>query len=109
VREVAREMEFGNYRCGVYEGRYPERAGGSRALLLSYGDPEADPENELVAVATVNVAGVSELLPDDQVVVKDYSENEGMLEALVLAGVVEDTGERASFGYVSAPIAQILL
>ena len=109
MREVAREIEFNSYRCGVYEGHYPERAGGSRALVLSYGDPEASSENELVAVATVNVAGVSEVLPEDQVVIKDYSENEGMMAALVEAGIVEDTGERASFGYVSAPIGKVLL
>ena len=109
MREVAREIEFGSYRCGVYEGRYPERAGGSRALVLAYGDPEVSSDNEVVAIATVNVAGVSEVLPDEQVVVKDYSENEGLFTALVSAGVVEDTGERASFGYVSAPIVRVLV
>lgn len=51
---------------------------------------------------------MSELLPENRVVVKDYSENEGMLDALVEAGGVEDTGQWASFGYVTAPIARVL-
>ena len=113
MREIRKdgEVSFGEYRCGAYEGRYPQRAGGSRAIVLAHADPEGHPTdaNELIAVATVNVAGVSEVLPEDHVVVKDYSENEGMLAALVEAGIVADTGERAFFGYVSAPIARVLV
>lgn len=33
--EVAREIEFGNYRCRVYEGRYPERAARGRCCFLA--------------------------------------------------------------------------
>lgn len=109
MRKLAEVVTFGGYRCAAFEGSYPDHAGGGRAIVLAYGDPEASPDNETVAVATVNVQGVSDLLPEDRVVVKDYSENEGMLAALVEAGVVEDTGERASFGYVSAPIARLLV
>lgn len=116
MRKLADNVRFGGgglreaRPCGAYETRYPDHAGGGRAIVLAHGDPEAgrDEDHEMLAVATVNVRGVSETLPGDRVVIKDYSENEGMLAALVEAGVVEDTGERAAFGYVSAPIVRIL-
>lgn len=110
MRKLADEVAFKGYRCGAYETRYPEHAGGSRAIVLAYGDPEASPENEMVAVATRNVEGISEGLPDDLVVIAPYSESEGMLEALVEAGVVEDTGERVRFGHVEdQPVARVLV
>jgi hypothetical protein len=41
---------------------------------------------EPMATATVNVPGVN--VPDGHVIIKDYSENEGMFKALVEAGVI---------------------
>lgn len=110
MRKLSDGVEFVGYGpCGAFETRYPVAAGGGRAIVLAWGDPEESEENEMLAVATVNVPGVSETLPDDEVVVKNYSGHEGMLAALVEAGVVEDTGKRASFGHVEGvPVARVL-
>lgn len=61
---------------------------------------------ELIATATVNLPETP--LEDGEVFIKDYSENEGMLDALVEAGVVEDTGRRVLSGFVSIPVCRIL-
>lgn len=107
LRKLSVKADFGVYRsCDVYEARYP--GGGGRALVLSYGDPRITGEE--VARATVNVPGVSEHLADDEVVIKEYSGHEGMLAALVEAGIVEDTGGRVSFGFVEGqPVARVVI
>lgn len=52
-----------------------------------------EPSGETLALATVNLEGLSAPPPGpDQVWIKDWSENEGMLEALIQAGVVKPTG-----------------
>jgi hypothetical protein len=60
-----------------------------------------------MARATVNVP---EYEPDfDEVLVKDYSENEGMLKALIDSGIVKDTGKRVHTGYVTLPVCKLLV
>ncbi len=94
-------VRFGPYECVAYETRYPY--GGAKAIFLIDAR-----DGEPVATATVNVEGVSETLPESEVLIKDYSENEGMLDALVEAGLVEDTGRRVRTGYVTVPVARLL-
>ncbi len=60
-----------------------------------------------MATASLNVPAVE--LPDNHVVIKDYSENTGMLDALVKAGVVRSTGVRVNVGHVTAPVAELLV
>ncbi len=43
----------------------------------------------------------------DEVAIKTYSEGEGMLEALLEAGVVEDTGRKAWAGRMQVPICRV--
>jgi hypothetical protein len=52
-------------------------------------------------------------LPDyqqasDEVYVKNWSENEGLLGALVAAGIVEDTGRMLPTGFVRANVCRLL-
>lgn len=58
-----------------------------------------------IATATVNLPDVA--LGRNQVAIKDYSENEGILSALVAAGVVKPTGEMVRSGYVEVPICEL--
>jgi hypothetical protein len=62
---------------------------------------------EQAAVATVNAPDVP-LLPN-QLLIKDYSENEGMLAALEKAGIVKAMGIYVRSGYVSMPICELLV
>jgi hypothetical protein len=59
------------------------------------------------ARATSNLPEVT--LAPDEVIIKDWSENAGMTEALVAAGVVEDTGRRVNAGYVQGTVCRLLI
>lgn len=58
-----------------------------------------------IATATVNVPEVS--LQSDEVIIKDYSENEGIFSCLVRANVIEDTGRRIPLGFTEGKIAKL--
>lgn len=72
------------------------------ALVVASGRDKGEP----YATATVNIPEVP--LADNEAIVKDYSENAGMLEALIEAGIVEDTGRFVQSGFVQAPIVRVL-
>jgi hypothetical protein len=59
-------------------------------------------DGEDYAMVSVNIEGLT--LKDDEFVFKTYSENEGLLEGLLAAGVVEQTGRSESLG----PICRLL-
>ncbi len=70
---------------------------------LSIVDAET---KESLVTASVNLPEI-ELL-EGEMLIKDYSENEGVLLGLVNAGVVEHTGKEVPIGYVTIPIVKIL-
>lgn len=89
----ARHVEYGDYELQV--SRY---ATGGMALLIQgdYGR---------VATVTVNL----DTPPSEGCVwVKTWSENEGILEALVARGLLEETGRTMPTGYVSAHEARLI-
>lgn len=59
------------------------------------------PDGERLATATVNVG-----VPG--VFIKDYAENEGMLEQLVAKGLVQEIGAYVQSGFVSVPEVKLL-
>jgi hypothetical protein len=89
-------VEFHGQQCQVQRGAY---VGGRIALELVH------PEEGRVACATVNLPDVP--LAGDEALVKDYSENAGMLAALLQAGIVEDTGRRVESGFVCFAIVRV--
>ncbi len=64
-------------------------------------------DGEPVATCTVNMPDLA--LAENEICIKDYSENDGMLDFLVKEGIVEDTGKMVSSGYVQIPICRLLL
>ena len=83
-------VKFQGWYCKVIRRTYTN---GRNALLLI--DAES---REPVAVATVN-------LPDhdpghNNVLIKDWSENEGMYDALLEAGIIKETIAEAGSGFV---------
>lgn len=57
------------------------------------------------ANATVNISEAD--LADDEIIIKDWSENEGMLEFFVENGLAEDTGKTIPMGFVVANIVKV--
>jgi hypothetical protein len=91
-------VKFEGQEYELRKTRYPE--GGATALVL--WDAQVD---EMAAVATVNIPEVA--LRPNEVLIKDYSENVGMLKALEDAGVVKATGMAARSGFVEIPVAEL--
>lgn len=78
------KVQFLNDHCGTQWGYYDN---GKLALqLVATGEDEDSMPGEPIATATVNTDHRIDL---DEILVKDDSENEGMVEALISAGIVE--------------------
>ena len=58
-----------------------------------------------VACATVNVPEIP--LAIDEIIVKDYSENAGMLDALVAAGIVTTTDKTVPLGFTVGHVCRL--
>ena len=89
------KMRFKKWDCVISVGKYEN---GNTAIQLFDGEP--------IAIATVNLG---EKLPKDLAYIKDYSENQGMLDALLKAGVVEDIVGHKRSGYVMIPLCRLNL
>ena len=90
-------LQFQQWQCTVCFSRYQN--GRLRIDLTSATDGTP------IATATVNVPTVA--LADDQVAIKDYGENAGLLDALVQANVVVDTGGWVSTGYTELAVCRL--
>ena len=91
---------FLGYECIVTFGKYRE----NDRVAIQLMDIE---DGGLVATASVNL--VNEPLKENEVAIKNYGENEGMLIALVKAGIVSSPKRFTKSGYVSIPICELLV
>lgn len=66
-------------------------------------------EGELYAVPTVNLQEQGDIPPPGHVHIKDYSESEGMAQALQDAGVVQLTGYTLNAGPYTATVREARL
>ncbi|MDQ2808597.1 MAG: hypothetical protein M3Z04_17065 [Chloroflexota bacterium] len=82
----------------MLRGQYANGRSALRLVVATTGEP--------LATATRHLPGVD--LAADEVVIKTYSENAGLLDALVAGGVVRPTGRTAATGFHSAPICRLL-
>ena len=88
------KVRFKQWDCDVKINHYNN----DRIALQLVGEKNG----EHIATATVNVP--DGILEENEVFIKDYSENTGMLACLVEAGIVTDTGRRIQSGFVNIPI-----
>jgi hypothetical protein len=95
-------VHFAGLECDVYKTIYQN--GGATALFL---DDARD--RSPVATATVNVPEANHILDSGTALIKDYSECEGMMDALESAGIVRDTGETIPIGFTYAKVARLLV
>ena len=94
---LAKTINFLGYECLVELSRYRDNHRPAIALITRDGMP--------LCTASVNVPEVP--LKKNEVLIKDYSENAGVLKALVDAGIVEYTGTCAPIGHARIPIARL--
>jgi len=88
------EVKFKEWLCNVEKHKYSNGRLALRLTDIEDGSP--------IATATINIPEYP--LGEGFVIVKDYSENEGMLDALTKAGIVQHTGGTITSGYITAPI-----
>lgn len=93
-------VRFRDWECVVEVGiyRYNDR------ISLVLVDKKS---TGAVAIATTNVIDIH--LEDDEVCIKDYSENEGILGALLSAGVVLVPHRFVPSGFVIIPVCRLNL
>ena len=85
----------GHLRFGFY---------GNNRTAIELIDSE---EGDVIAVCSINL--VDEDLQDDEIAIKDYAENKGMLKALIDASVVSEPIRFVKMGYVEIPICKLLV
>lgn len=90
-------VRFKEWDCVVFVGVYES----GRIALQLFDAKDMEP----VATATVNLPDAP--LEEYEVLIKDYSENEGMVDALVKAGLVTDTTKRVPTGFAAASVCQL--
>ena len=87
------------YNTYISKGRYKNNR---RALRL------IDNQNgELIAVATVNLP--NESLEPNEVFIKDYSENKGMLDSLIKNKIISNPIEKIPTGFIKIYKCKILI
>ena len=81
----------------VFKSNYLDNDRVAIELMLEDGEPWA--------VATVNMPEIP--LAEDEVIIKTYSENEGVLECLLAANVVSKPLRYVPAGYTQVPIVKL--
>ena len=99
-----RTVQFKEWKCDIQLNTYMNN---DRICIDLVGSPGALDEGEPILTATVNVPEC--FLLEDEVLIKDYSENAGVLAKLVEAGVVVDMHRTFSTGYVEASVARYVV
>jgi len=76
---------------------------GNKAISIQLWSPNEGP----IAWATVNVPTVK--IESDDVIIKNYSENEGILKALVKAGVVLNPHRKVQVGKAEGSVCKLIM
>jgi len=90
-------ITFQGFVCVVFSGKYSN--GNTRLQLWSE-------EEGPIATATIDLG---EKLPKDQAYIKDYSENDGMLDTLIESGIVARVLDYKMLEYISVPLCKLNL
>lgn len=88
--------------ASIHVGRYPK--GGAIYVQLYTAD---DDYPEPLATLSTNLVPYGASLGDDEFSVKDWSENEPLIQSMLDTGLFEDTGRRTPTGYAMAPTWRI--
>jgi hypothetical protein len=91
-------IQFKKYKCRIEKMKYSNGRIALKLTDVNDGSP--------VAVASVNL--VDEDLANNEIAIKNHSENEGMLDVLVKANLVSKPIRYVQSGYVVIPICKLL-
>ena len=87
----------------VWEGSLVKKTyPNGRVALIHQGK-----DGSMITKVTTNIPEIE--LADGEVIIKNYSENEGILEALIGQGVVSQPIRFIKSGFISFPIVKLLI
>lgn len=95
-----RKIKFRNYDCIIHKSAYINN---DRTAIYLIDAETSEP----ILTATVNV--VDEIIEDDEVIIKNYSENDGILTTLVANGIVSLPIRFVNMGHVTVPVCKLLI
>lgn len=94
----SQKIIFKNWKCFIEKGTY---SNGRIALELIHSK-----DGEPVLVATINIPEI--FVAKDEVIIKNYSENEGVLELLINANIISKPLRMVESSFITAPICRLL-
>ena len=92
-------VQFRRWNCTVHKSTY-----GNDRTALVLNDTK---DGERVLVATINVP--DEFLFPGEVIIKDYSENHGIYQVLLDAGIISEELRRVDTGFVYGKVCKLLI
>ena len=95
----SRQVQFKRWLCDVKLAQYSNNRPALQLVDAKNGD--------LVAVATVNFPDIH--LEPNQVIIKNYSENEGIAEALMKSNIIGPPLTKILSGFVTVNIHELLI
>lgn len=98
MKTITLKLSVGEWPAVLHVQRYS-----NNRIAIECLDPN---DGEPIAVATVNLP--DEHLGENEVFIKDYSENEGMLNSLMEAGIVSAPIDMVQSGFVQIPKCKLL-
>jgi hypothetical protein len=101
---MMKTLKFKDWICNLRREQYAK--GHTALLLVSAGQKLYGEEiypGERIASVTINIDG----LKKDEIAVKNYSENEGMLDLMLQLGIVLPAHRTARTGFVEVTIHRI--
>ena len=105
------KVNFIGIECEINKRVYPHNKS-QFSLDLFVADTSANSDaghfhGEPVLTASVCIPGYP--FKSGETAIKDYSENEGILDILVQAKIIELTGKSVNSGYCTLPIVRIVI
>lgn len=94
---MTKTVQFMGEECSIKYERYAENQGKNTHMALWC-------EEGPMATCTVYLPG----LAPEEVAIKDYSENRGMLDALLAANIITKPHRWISSGYVTIPVCYLI-
>jgi len=110
VCKLDKRVNFLGYDCDIELHEYLANKQTAIQLIIADTDNNANKSSELgepMCMATVCLQ--NHLFKKHETAIKNYSENEGILDVLVDAGIVRPTGKHTTSGLAIIPIVEFTL
>jgi hypothetical protein len=96
--KITHKTPYGEYKLSMSISKYTNGQTAIKLFDMADGMP----------FATATVA-IDDQLLEGEVAIKDYSENEGILDSLIEAGVIDHPHALYQSGWVKIPICKLLI